>query len=168
LIREPLAKKVAAEQLAAVGITSPPADLEAIALRNGLRIVRGATLGSDVRARLRPLMGLIEVADLGPVVERFAIAHELGHALLDHGGDRTCYETPVYDSVPLGEADMGISFEQEASAFASHLLVPRSWLRTAVDRGLTIPELRAIFEVTQPVLWIAITDAKLINRLASP
>ena len=168
MIREALAKKLASEQLLAIGATSPPANLDEIARRNGLRIVRDASLPAGVRAQLRPVARLVEVVSLGPVVERFAIAHEIGHALLDHGGDRTCYDTPVYDSIPLDEADVGISFEQEASAFASHLLVPRAWLKTAVDHGYPIDEIRTLFQVTQPVLWIAIKDAKLINKVQPP
>jgi IrrE N-terminal-like domain len=167
VIREPFARKVAAEELLAISATSPPTNLDLIADRNGLRIVRGASLPSGVRAQYLPVAGLVQVAELGRIVERFAIAHEIGHALLEHGGDRTCFETPAYESVPLDEADLGIAFEQEASAFASHLLIPRNWLRGAVDRGATIDEIRASFEVTKPVLWIAIKDAKLINKIRS-
>jgi hypothetical protein len=164
MIREALARKIAGDEIAAIGLTGPPSDLDAIATRNGLSIQRGATLPSGIRARLRPIAGVIEVSAVGSLVERFAIAHELGHALLEHG-DRACYDTPVYESTPLDEADTGINFEREASAFASFLLVPRSWLRSAVERGATLGELQSRFEITKPVLWIAIQDARLINKV---
>lgn len=164
MIRAALARKTAEEELSAIGALRPPTDLEAIAERNGLRILRQRPLAPGVRAQLQPAAGLIEVAALGPVVERFAIAHEIGHALLDHG-DQTCFAAAIAESVPLDEADVGISFEAEASAFASHLLVTRRWLRDFVAAGIPIDELQAIFAVTRPVLMIAITDARLLNKV---
>jgi hypothetical protein len=163
--RKALIDRIVKAELEAARIDEPPVDLDFVARRHAYRIVRGTTLPAGVRARFRRDWGEIAVVDLGPVVERFAIAHELGHALLDHG-DRSCYELePAADAVPLDEADVGVSFEAEANAFAGRLLVPGRWLRAAVADGYSPDQLQALFQVTKPVLWIAIERERLISKI---
>jgi Zn-dependent peptidase ImmA (M78 family) len=55
-----------------------------------------------------------------------------------------------------------VSFESEANRFARHLLVPRPWLETAMDRGGKVPDLAGLFGVSQKVIWLAMTGYRLI------
>ena len=81
------------------------------------------------------------------VAQRFAIAHEIGHHELRH---------QVSES----------KIEPEAGAFASELLVPRQRLRRAVKAGLSVDELRELFDVSGDVIVHALKDARLLSRVA--
>src|SRR5688572_30291951 len=81
-----MARALAKDALAAAGIKGPPVDLDDLALNRALRIERHARLAPPLRGAFRPETGLIQVVDLPPTVERFPIAHEIGHALLSDAG----------------------------------------------------------------------------------
>jgi hypothetical protein len=81
-----LAQALAKAALADAGITSPPVDLDDLAIARALRIERNANLVPPLRAAYSPDTGLVRIIALPPTVERFPIAHELGHAILDDGG----------------------------------------------------------------------------------
>jgi hypothetical protein len=68
------------------------------------------------------------------------------------------------DSASLAEILEGFDPEGTASAIASQLLVPSPWLRREVDRR-TYPELLVLFDVTKPVMLIAIMRDGLLKRV---
>lgn len=130
--------------LARYKITGPPVDVERIAFREGLRVVRkhlGAADGyvenkiltvNDDHARTR---------------QRFTIAHELGHVVLHAGGTDE-------------------NSECEADQFASALLIPREMLRRAVAETQDVDTLRRRFNVSREALWIALRDARFDRGLS--
>ena len=113
-------------------------------------------------------MGVIRVIALPPRVERFPVAHELGHAILGDGG-RACTEAMIEgfaEPVSLADAVAEFNPEATASAIAGNLLVPGPWLRRAVVKeGRSPAELENIFDVTRSVLWIALDREGLVKKL---
>jgi hypothetical protein len=84
--------------------------------------------------------------------ERFTLAHELGHVLLGwHFGDVACSPAnavTTQDSLPARGLPLGfMRMEQEANDFASHLLLPWSYLN-----GLAATE-------DMPILLTGLTEA---------
>jgi hypothetical protein len=158
---------LAKRALAEAGITEPAVDLDDLALARTLRIERHAHLGPTVRAAYEETLGLIRVIDLPPTVERFPIAHEMGHAILGDGGAE-CTQAMIRektDPTSLAEMLEGFDPEATASAIAGQLLVPSEWLRPAVIAGHSVNELRDMFDVTSAVLTIAILRDGLLSRL---
>lgn len=87
--------------------------------------------------------------------QRFTIAHELGHILLEHiSAD--------------GESSERLSKtkEREADAFAGELLVPAKDLRAYMKNGnRTVEEIIERYDVSKDVAVIAIKDNRLLNKL---
>jgi hypothetical protein len=129
--------------LARYKIIEPPVDVERIAFREGLRVVRKHLGAAD---------GFIDDnvltvnADHARTRQRFTMAHELGHLVL-HGD---------------GTDD---NSEREADQFASALLIPREMLRHAVAEIQDIDLLRRRFNVSREALWIALKEARLDGRV---
>lgn len=164
MIRTALIKRTVAEVLAGAKISEPPVDLDVVARHEALAIRRNASLGPRVRAQYVAETGEIAVIELDGFLERFPIAHEIGHALLGHG-DQHCFTEPTTASVPLDEADLGVDYEREANDFAGRLLVPGPWLRAAVRDRLSVDEMMTMFKATKSVLLIAIERERLLSRL---
>lgn len=161
-----LARALAQDALKAAGITAPPVDLDDVAKARALRIERHVLLAPPLRGAFQADLGLIHVIDLPPTVERFPVAHEIGHALLNDGG-AACTEAMIReqaDDVSLAEMLEGFNPEATASAIASQLLVPSAWLRREVDRR-TFDDLLDLFDVTKPVMLIAVMRDGLLNRV---
>jgi hypothetical protein len=161
-------REVASRALREARIVGPPVDLDDVALSRALRIERNAVLGPGVRAAYDAVHGLIRVASLPPPYERFPLAHEIGHALLDEGG-ATCTVEMIETSeeaVSLAEALAEFNPETTASSIGSYLLVPPRWLREEVRKGRQPTELAEIFEVSSNVIWIALDRSHLVNKLA--
>jgi hypothetical protein len=59
--------------------------------------------------------------DNSPLAQRFTAAHELGHYLL-----------AAEEKISIARQERDRSFEKYCNAFASHLLLPRPWLRAQV------------------------------------
>jgi transcription elongation factor Elf1 len=121
---------------------SPPVDVEHIARGLGLE-VRRAHFEHDGRLT----GGVIEVPVGHHGAERFVIAHEIGHHVLKHTADRS-------------------KVEPEANAFASELLIPRTWLAAAVRDGLDLDGLARRFDVSRHAIVYALRAAALLNRVA--
>lgn len=164
MIRSALIKRTVSQTLTDAGIAAPPVDLDQIASHEALVIRRNAALGPRVRAQYVAETGVIAVIELDPYLQRFPIAHEIGHALLEHG-DQRCFAEPTAASVPLDEADVGVDYEREANDFAGRLLVPGPWLRKAVADRHSVNEMMEMFMATKSVLLIAIERERLLNRL---
>src|SRR5262245_24843398 len=106
-----LAKALAEAALVDAKIMKPPVDLDDLALARVLRIERHADLKPPLRATYSPDRGLVRVVSLPPTVERFPIAHELGHAILDDGG-AACTEAMIHKVLDAASlADIVESFD---------------------------------------------------------
>lgn len=167
MIRQALVEQRVKYVLADAGQRRPPVNLDEICKRNGLALRRGQRLG---RQQAHYDQGRAEIAvseSRKGWAERFSIAHELGHALMEHGSQECYMGSIAVEAVPLDEADTGVNYEAEADAFADALLIPKEWLRRAViDEGFTIDELREAFEATAPVMFIALDNTRgLLNKV---
>jgi hypothetical protein len=119
-----------------------PVDVKRLARAVGLT-VRGGYFAHEGRIT----DDVIEVPEQASrTAQRFAIAHEIGHRWLRH--------QVAEDKI-----------EPEANAFASELLIPRPRLKRAVDAGLTVDELRRLFDVSREALHWALEDARLLGRV---
>ncbi len=133
--RIPYARQLARKRVADAGISVPPVPVHELAAAEGLKIVERLSLGS-LHGRL--LGSTIEVVkDDHPVVQRFTIAHELGHRDLHH------------------EPGAGAWAETEANNYANELLVPWPLLQEARQGMNSKARLRKLFGVSRPVLEIA-------------
>jgi Zn-dependent peptidase ImmA (M78 family) len=57
------------------------------------------------------------------------------------------------------------ALEDEADYFASVLLVPPAWLKADVARGLSADDLADRYQVSREVMFIALREHKLLNRV---
>jgi hypothetical protein len=156
LTRATFIEQRASEALDKTGQSKAPTDLDAIARHYGISVVRGQ-LAAGVVAHFDAARNEIVLGDF----DRWPLAHELGHALLRHG-NRNCYEGAMASDVPLVDADVGVPFEAEANRFARHVLVPKPWLELLFSRGWKPPELARRFQVSDVVLWRALTAYRLV------
>jgi Zn-dependent peptidase ImmA (M78 family) len=106
--------------------------------------VLGAITGLDIPLVFRPLRGLwgasitvdndargvLVTTKLGLPVQRFTLAHELGHVLLGH---ETSFDETVGFAGRLGASSRPVQ-ELAADTFASELLAPRSLMLAAARR----------------------------------
>ena len=165
-VRKKFIEQMALNLLRKADLRDPPVDLRIIAARLGVAIERVDHLARGTRAAFDPERSVIEVTQLPRDPYRYSVAHELGHAALEHGGSCSFEGEPsiVDVALDLQEAETGLDHEGEADCFAGRLLVPRAWLR---DRLLdhTLGELLEVFEVSKPVLLIAAEDYRLLAKL---
>ncbi len=121
----------------------PPYDVGKLAQELGLEVVRGSFKHDGMLVGER-----IEVPEgLNSVEERFAIAHEIGHHVLRHEGERK-------------------KVEPEANAFASELLIPRAELGTAISRDPSVRGLRERFGVSKEAMAWAVVRAGAIGKVS--
>lgn len=146
-VRAAYCRKVAQTLLKRAGVKEPPVPVEVLAAKAGLNIVK-ADLPRGVDATLRPVEGVIEVArDQAGVRRRFSIAHELGHHCLGHA-----------------HGDSSVA-ESQANIFAGALLAPGSWLRHDLPLYRTPDALAQRYQVSREVIFIALKDARLLNKI---
>jgi hypothetical protein len=137
--------RAAASKLRRVHTDGIPVDVGAIAAAVGLHVIYDHF---DHDGMLIDMT--IEVPASEPlVVQRFVIAHEIGHHELRHTGDRR-------------------KIEPEANAFASELLMPAAELKEAVTAGLEIRTLANRFQVSRQALVYALMAQKLIASVRTP
>jgi hypothetical protein len=123
-------------------IPGPPYELDGLAIELGLEIVRGSFDHDGLLAGAR-----IEIPQrASAVVQRFAIAHEIGHHVLRHEGERS-------------------KLEPEANAFASELLIPRAELAAAIATTPSAKALRTHFGVSRQALVYALMSARAIDKV---
>lgn len=140
----------AAEALRKTKQRQPPVDLDAIAAHYGIHVRQGAR-GEGVVAHYDATRNEIVLGDY----TRWPYAHELGHALLQHGSVACDVGVASVDA-ESEQAGAGTDFEAEANRFARHVLVPRDMAEFLLDRGLKIPDLVRRFEVSDTVVWYAV------------
>ena len=161
-VRKRFCEARAQELLDGAGITEPPVDVEVIANGLFLRVVRAET--GEHRGRARLDHDEIRVnANESAGAQRFSVGHEIGHAVLHPDGFVfSAHEDPESD---LYASDPDRELEREADYFSGVLLVPPRWLRKDVDTGMTVPELARRYEVSREVIFIALEQPRLLNRV---
>lgn len=125
-------------------IPGPPFALERLAADLGLKLTTGNYDhdGLLVGTRIEIPTGSSEQA------MRFALAHEIGHYVLRHAGERA-------------------KVEPEANAFASELLMPRERLIAAIAASPSARALCTRFGVSRQAMVYALMAAKAIGRVRS-
>ena len=91
--------------------------------------------------------------------QRFSLAHELGHILLQH--DITHYKSNIsIDNPPTEKAHPEVEslFEVEANTFAGELLVPLDMLKMEFKKTRDVQALSNIFMVSKEVISIAVSN----------
>ena len=162
-VRKRFCEERARELLKSASMTTPPVDVEAIANALFLRVVRAET--GEHRGRALLDHDEIRVNANEPVVaQRFSVGHEIGHAVLHPDGFVfSAHEDPESD---LYASDPDREIEREADYFSSVLLVPPRWLRKDVDTGMTPQEIALQYQVSRDVIFIALEQHRLLNRVA--
>lgn len=164
MIRAKYIEAEARNLLKAADVWRPPVPLDPLARHLAIVVYRNVSLAPRMRGYFDRGARTISLAQLQPRSERFAFAHELGHAVLDHGGACSFEGEPSIETFALDEADVRLDEEAEADDFAGRLLVPRAWLRDRVDEEVR-DELLDSFDVNLPVLLIAATRYRLFAKL---
>lgn len=149
-VRSGFCRQAAAQLLKRSGVKEPPVPVEEVAKHAGFAVtVKDLPHSVDARLRKTATGLVIEVsAGQARVRHRFSIAHEVGHATLqhEHGEDHV--------------------FEQEANLFANSLLVPQNWLRKDVKAGRRrLDQLAMRYDVSREVIIIAAQRARLLDRV---
>ena len=161
-VRTRFCEKKAEELLRDADITVPPVDVNGLAEPLFLQIVHSDTGEHGGRALLE--RGEIHVnASESPAGQRFSIGHEICHYLLHPDGFVfSAHEDPESE---LFAEDPASELEREADYFSGVLLVPPRWLRKDVDAGLMPAELASRYQVSQEVIFIALKQHRLLNRV---
>lgn len=95
-----------------------------------------------------------------PHVQRFTIAHEIGHVVLNHFRRGRLSRSSLRPELGYGSFHDGV-FEIEANVFAGELLVPALVLKKVVYEGLTsLNDLASIFDVS---IYVVYTQACLFG-----
>ncbi len=144
------------------GIHDTPIDLDKVAASLGFVIER-FPFPDKLKGRVIIDDGLkvIGVNENHPkTLQRFTIAHELGHYLNGHEHFEKTFikdETRFYDSY--------FQQEKEADAFAAELLMPKSILeKDLAEHGLDIEKLKEKYQVSEQALWIRLTTLRLAEK----
>lgn len=161
-VRTHLCKRKAGDILKEAGITTPPVDVESIAKSFFLQIVQSDTRRHGGRALLEHGQIHVNASD-SPAGQRFSIGHELGHYVLHSDG--FVFSTHEDSESELYAEDPDKVLEHEADYFSSVLLVPPRWLRKDVDAGMSPQELAERYQVSQEVIFIALKQHRLLNRI---
>jgi len=151
------ARRTAEQILNEYEIKTAPIDPELLAESRGLEVMY-ADFNDELRGKIS---GFIDLENNQIVVNKataptrmvFTIAHELGHFEMHRDWARS----EKYRVLPRRDSYEGAKppEEQEADAFASHLLVPRAVLRRYKDIA-SIPELARMFCVSEVVVLNAL------------
>lgn len=148
-----------------------PIDVRALALEHyGLRIIDVPGLAGKRTQNVngKPLSGMLDFARSRIYVDsdntlrrqRFTIAHELGHYVLDHHAIIGDQHTDAYISYGEGNQEPTQSklelAEREANRFAGMLLIPPDELDAQITRLETIDllSLADLFDVSAPAMRV--------------
>lgn len=91
------------------------------------------------------------------VRQRFTVAHELGHFVLDHA------DAPR-DKPDSFSASIGSSIESDANRFAAELLMPESAVRIVFASGRmdSVDEMASAFAVSKVAMTLRLKNLKLV------
>lgn len=123
-------------------IPGPPYEVEQLPDALGLQLVLGVFDHDGLLVGER-----IELPEsASEQARRFALAHEIGHHVLRHQGERS-------------------KLEPEANAFASELLIPAEQLDRAIAKTPSVRALARQFGVSRQALVYALMSARKIDRV---
>ena len=158
------ARRMARKVLEDFGISEPPVNLASVLDRKGYGYVEVHTFLDNVDALF------LRNEDDGKVYaavnanhhvhrQRFSLAHEFGHILLNH--DLNYYRPYItIDNPPTEKTHTSAesAFETEANSFAGELLVPLEMLKREFKKTNDLKVLSRVFWVSQQVVSIAISN----------
>lgn len=158
------ARQMARKVLKDCGCNRFPVDIEPILSKKGYEYIEVDTFLDDVDALF------LRNEDDGKIYaavnathhvhrQRFSLAHEFGHILMNH--DLNYYRTYItIDDPPTEKIHTGAeaNFEKEANAFAGELLVPLEGLKKEFKKTNDIKKLSNFFWVSQQVVSIAVSN----------
>jgi Zn-dependent peptidase ImmA (M78 family)/transcriptional regulator with XRE-family HTH domain len=157
--------KAAKRILEEVGIKQPPVSPREVADKLGVPVfewdfpdeISGVFISDEGKV-------CIGVNEAHPRVrQRFSVAHELGHLVLD--GEQSFFDFIGVESVPLSESPDHETLERKANQFAAALLMPSDWIQKDVhENGQDIIWLSKRYEVSQQALWFRLLNLKLVNE----
>jgi len=124
-------------------IPGPPYKLDKLAEELGLKV----DIGSFTHEGMLVGDHIQLPADLSTASRRFSLAHELGHYVLRHQGERRIVEP-------------------EANAFASELLIPRAEFIAEIARNPSMRSLARRFGVSRQVVAYAAMSARELDRVS--
>ncbi len=102
---------------------------------------------------------LFEAHELPPR-QRFTIAHELGHAVLDPTREPMC-DPPMLDDDNVADVAHDLA-EDEADAFAASMLMPLELVRADLARfGRCVALLADLFQITKPAMRARLRNLEL-------
>lgn len=142
----------------------PPVDLKLILVKKGYEYIEVDTFLDNIDA-----LFLRDESD-GKIYaavnakhhvhrQRFSLAHEFGHILMNH--DLNYYWPYITIDDPPTEkshTDAEWAFEKEADAFAGELLVPLEMLKREFKKTTDFTQLSKIFWVSPQVVSIAVSN----------
>lgn len=157
------ARQMARKVLADCKVVSPPIDLKPILSQKGYEYIEVDNFLDNVDA-----LFLRDESD-GKIYaavnanhhvhrQRFSLAHEFGHILLNH--DLNYYRTYItIDDPPTEKTHTAAegAFETEANNFAGELLVPLEILKEEFKKTTDLKQLAKVFWVSQHVVSIAVS-----------
>ncbi len=166
-----LARQKAEHLVQENGLTQPPIDVEKIASRLRLPIVR-ADLGGEVSGLLITKRGAASICvhqDHHPNRQRFTIAHEIAHFILGHHnqpGEHVHVDHGNYITQRGPRAAKGIDLREiEANQFAASLLMPSEMLEAHVRKAARgalhdghVVDLASRFEVSEQAMTIRLAS----------
>lgn len=135
-----------------------PVDPIQIASRLGLDVYSSSKIesgGGKLRLNDQGKLSIYINPKDSTVRQRFTIFHEIGHFLLHgHSEDgemnRTYGFSPAYDQKEL-----------EADEFAAEMLMPRSFLKSCVNKGYSFEKLMNLFQASAPAMSRRLRELKL-------
>jgi Zn-dependent peptidase ImmA (M78 family) len=92
--------------------------------------------------------------------QRFTVAHEIGHFVLDH-------QFKVREHQEIINLKTKTPIEREANIFAAELLMPKDHLIEFIKTtpGVTVPDIARHFQVSDDALWFKIESDNLVKYL---
>ena len=142
----------------------PPVDLKSILVQKGYEYIEVDNFLDDVDAlflRNENDGKIYAAVNANHHVhrQRFSLAHEFGHILMNH--DINYYRPYITIDDPPTEkthTNAEAAFEKEANAFAGELLVPLEMLKKEIKKAPDIKQLSKIFWVSSQVASIAVSN----------
>ena len=148
-------------------VAAPPVNVEAVAARIGVHLRKTPT-EDDVSGFLLK-QGPISVIGVNalhhPNRQRFTIAHEIGHFMLDHF-DEVHVDKAVIKLRNEASRKGILKEEVEANRFAAELLMPREFLEKELSRG-SLSDLLDDHGMQQLAKRFQVSVQAMSNRLTS-
>jgi Zn-dependent peptidase ImmA (M78 family) len=161
------ARQEADRLLQSMAVRTAPVDVNAIAARLGLTVIR-QELGPEISGLLVRTANATHICVAtaqSEVRRRFTIAHEIGHHVLGHqfeSGSHVHVDRGNYISQRGVRASEGVDPKEiEANQFAAHVLMPTALVRSEVKRlggeplfDGQVEELARSFKVSEQAMTI--------------